>query len=104
MVASSRSSSAGSSPPDPYAEHWQRVADAIVGAPGELSEDVRRAIAAGDDPARLAPLLEKVRRHAYKTVDADLEGVSDDAAMEAILAAALGAADERRRAALEAIG
>jgi hypothetical protein len=104
MVASSRSSSAGFSPADPHAGHWQRVADAIVGAPGELSDDVRRAIAAGDDPPDLAPLLDKVRRHAYKTVDADLDGLGDDAALEAILAAALGAADARRRAALAAIG
>jgi hypothetical protein len=103
MVASSRSSSAGSSP-DPYADAWQRVEDAILGAPGALSSDVRRAIAAGGGPAELEPLLEKVRRHAYKVVDADVAGLSDDAAMEAILAAALGAADERRRAALEAIG
>jgi hypothetical protein len=70
--------------------------------PGELGENERRAIAAGRGPA--SPLLDKVRQHAYKVVDADLAGLSDDAAIEAILAAALGAADERRRAALEAIG
>jgi hypothetical protein len=104
MVASSRSSSVGSSPPDPYADAWERVAGAILGSPGALSEDVRRAIAAGAGPAELAPLVEKVRLHAYKVVDGDLEGLSDDAAMEAILAAAFGAADERRTAALEAIG
>jgi hypothetical protein len=104
MVASSRSSSAGFSAPDPHAEGWERVAEAILGTPGELSPDVRRAIADGGEPAELAPLLEKVRRHAYRVVDRDLEGLTDDAAMEAVLAAALGAADARRRAALEAIG
>lgn len=87
---------------DPYAEAWQRVADAILTAPGELSADARRAIAAGGGEP--ATLLDKIRREAYKVVDADLADLSDDAAIEAILAAALGAADERRRAALEALG
>jgi hypothetical protein len=104
MVESSRSSSAGSSPPDPYAGGWAHVERAILDSPGTLSSEVRRAIAAGAAPAELAALVEKVRLHAYKTVDADVAGLDDDAAMEAILAAALGSADERRRAALEAIG
>jgi hypothetical protein len=102
-VASSSSSSAGSSPPDPHAGAWRLVAEAIVSTPGALPEDVRRGISAGDDPPELAPLLEKVRRHAYRIVDRDLEGLDDEVALEAILAAALGAADERRRAALEAL-
>jgi hypothetical protein len=88
--------------PDPYAEAWHRVADAILTTPGEVAEDERRAIASGGGPP--SPLLDKVRLHAYKVVDADVAGPSEDAAIEAILAAALGAADERRRAALEAIG
>jgi hypothetical protein len=88
--------------PDPYAEAWQRVTDAILTTPGELSGDDRGAIAAGGGEP--STLLDKVRAAAYKTGDADLAGLSDDAAIEAILAAALGAADERRRAALEAIG
>jgi hypothetical protein len=88
--------------PDPYAEAWHRVGGAIVTTSGELTEDERRAIAAGGGPP--SPLVDKVRLHAYKIVDADLAGLGDDAAVETILAAALGAADERRRAALEAIG
>jgi hypothetical protein len=87
---------------DPYAEAWQRVADAILTTPGVLSADERRAIAGGDGPR--SALIEKVRVHAYKVVAADLAGLTDDAAIETILAAALGAADERRRAALKAIG
>ena len=87
--------------PDPFAAGWQRVADAILSTPGELSESERRAIA---DGAASSALLDKVRGRAYTIVDADLAGLSDDAAIEIVLAAALGAADERRRAALEAIG
>jgi hypothetical protein len=90
--------------PDPYAHAWQRVADAILTVPGALGDDERRAIAAGGGPAELAPLLAKIRTAAYRSADRDLAGRGDDAALEAILAAALGVADAQRRAALEAIG
>jgi hypothetical protein len=102
-VASSRSSSAGSSP-DPHAEAWERVAQAILESPGALPAYVRRAIARGEDPPELAALLAKVRGEAFRIVDADVAGLDVDVALEAVLAAALAAGDERRRAALKAIG
>jgi hypothetical protein len=102
-VASSRSSSGGSSA-DPYAAAWQRVEAALLGTPGALTPAGRSAIARGDDPAELAPLLAKVRARAYAIVDRDIEGMDVDVLVEAALAAALGEADTRRRAALEAIG
>ncbi len=102
-VASSPSSSAGSSG-DPYVEAWKRVEEAILESPGALPAYVRRAIARGEDPPELAALLEKVRRHAYRINDADVEGVDVDVLLEAVLAASLAEGDERRRAALKAIG
>jgi hypothetical protein len=90
--------------PDPYAGDWARVAEAILETPGALAPDVRHAIERGDDPAELAPLLAKVRRHAYTIVDRDVDGLDADTVIESALAAALGVADARRRAALEAIG
>jgi hypothetical protein len=83
---------------------WDRVAEAILATPGALPEETRRAIARGDDPAELAPLLDKVRRHAYRIADRDVEGLDPDVVIEASLAAALGVALEERRKALEAIG
>ena len=71
---------------------------------GVLPAYVRRAIARGDDPANLAPLLQKVRAHAYRIVDRDVEGFETDVVLEAVLAAALAEGDRRRRAALKAIG
>ena len=56
---------------------------------GALPAYVRRAIARGDDPADLAPLLAKVRAHAYRIVDRDVEGLDTDVVLEAVLAAAL---------------
>ena len=80
------------------------MSEAILATPGALPENVRRGIVHGDDPAELVALLEKVRRHAYRIVDGDVAGLEDDVVLEAVLAASLAAGDERRRAALEAIG
>jgi len=88
---------------DPYAGAWAAVEAAVLREPGSLDVAVREAIARGDDPEELAPLLDKVRRHAYRIVDGDTAGFDDDVVLEAVLAAALGAADERRRAALAAL-
>ena len=70
---------------------------------GSLPAYVRRAIARGEDPADLAPLLDKVRAHAYRIVDADVEGLDPEVVLEAVLAAALGSGEERRRAAMKAL-
>ena len=84
-------------------EGWQQVSDAILDTPGALDPAVRRAIFAGDDPPELAPLLDKVRRHAYRITDADVEGLDADVVIEAALAAALGEALRDRRRAFEAL-
>ena len=90
--------------PDPYADAWERVTEAVLESEGVLPAYVRRAIARGEDPADLAPLLAKVRAHAYRIVDGDVEGLDTDVVFEAVLAAALAEGDLRRRAALKAIG
>ncbi|MHB8470089.1 MAG: hypothetical protein ACYDCH_10090 [Gaiellaceae bacterium] len=88
MEASSPSSSGGSS----RTELWDRVAAAILAAPG-----------ARDDRPELAGLRDKVRRHAYRIVDADVEGLDVDLVLEATLATAFDVADGQRRAALDAL-
>jgi hypothetical protein len=89
---------------DPFREGWTRVEAAILESPGALPPYVRRAIARGEDPPELATLLGKVRREAYRIVDADVAGLDVDVVLEATLAAAFAEADARRWAALEAIG
>jgi hypothetical protein len=83
---------------------WQPLCEAILGGEGALPPATRCAIFAGDDPPELAPLLDKVRRHAYRIVDADVEALEPDVVVEAALAAALGVALAERRRALEALG
>jgi alkylhydroperoxidase family enzyme len=74
-----------------------------------LFSDAQRAAAyAGELPEPLAAYLDKVRRHAYKVVDADFErlreaGLSEDEIFEATAAAAVGAGLLRLRAALAVI-
>jgi hypothetical protein len=104
MAASFRSSSGASSQPDPYADAWDRVAEAVLESTGSLQAYVRRAIARGEDPPDLALLLAKVRTHAYRIVDSDVEGLDTDVVFEAVLAAALGEGERRRQAALKEIG
>jgi len=89
---------------DPYADAWERVCEAVLDSEGALPHYVRRAIERGEHPPELAPLLDKVRQHAYRIVDADVEGLDVDVVLEAVLAAALGEGELRRRSALAAIG
>ena len=77
---------------------WGRVADAILASP------IARAAYDRKDPPELAPLLDTVRHHAYRIVDADVEGLAPDFVLEATLGAALAVALADRARALEAIG
>ena len=97
-----------------HAEAVERVAEAVLRTPGETEPELRwnvAAFAAGDDvdlPDDLRPYVEKVARNAYKVTDEDVAalraaGYSDDAIFELTLAAALGAAQIRLAAGLEAM-
>lgn len=97
------------SDPDRHAPYFERLARAVLESPGTLDPQTRSDIAAGGGPPELQPYLEKVRRHAYRVTDEEVEelgraGWSEDAILEATLAAALGAARLRLRAGLEALG
>ena len=91
-----------------HAEVFEALRRAVLDGPGELSPEVRRAIAAGDAPEPLGSYLEKVRRHAYKVVDRDVEalreaGWSEDALFEATIATAVGEGLRRLDAGLAAL-
>lgn len=71
--------------------------DRVADGPGELPSIARRAAVSGSDvPAVAQAYTEKVRRHAYKVVDRDIEelksaGWSEDEIFELTIATALGA-------------
>jgi hypothetical protein len=74
-----------------------RLRRRVVGGPGRLDAAVRHAAFAGAGvPDDLSAYVEKVRLHAYKVVDVDLDrlrrtGRTDDELFEVTVAAALGA-------------
>ncbi len=97
-----------------HAESIGRFADAILETPGDADLELRaavEAVAAGrsaDLPGDLRPYVEKVAARAYTVTDADVDalresGYSEDAIFELTLAAALGAAQARLAAGLDAM-
>lgn len=94
---------------NPHADRWQRLENSILRGPGRLDAATRAALASGHDiPATLAAYAEKVTHHAYKVTDGDIAallaaGYSEDQLFEATLSVALGAAQMRLRAGLDAL-
>lgn len=82
----------------------------VLDLPGALDPVIRRAVAAGDAvPPDAVAYVDKVRRHAYRVTDGDFDmlrsaGYSEDQIFELTVAAAYGAAAERLRAGLDALG
>lgn len=78
-----------------------------MSGPGILPPALRRSVARGEPPAELRELVEKIRRHAYRVTDADVDALrprySEDELFEIIVAAALGAAEARIEAGLAAL-
>jgi hypothetical protein len=90
-----------------FQEMKDRTARALLEGPGTLPSALRQAIARGEPPEDLRPLVDKVRRHAYKVTDEDVaalkERYSEDQLFEIIVAAAFGAAEKRLQAGLLAL-
>jgi hypothetical protein len=76
---------------------------AALTQPGETAISLRDAVARGTAPAELEALVRKIRARAYTVTDADLDALrgqfSEDQLFEIIVAATIGAADERLTAA-----
>ena len=83
---------------------------AVMESKGATSAELRRQAATGSGlPADLAPVIDKVRRHAYKVTDEDIAalqhaGRSDDEIFELTCAAAVGVSIDRCEKALAACG
>ena len=92
---------------DRFASLRDATKAALLDAPGDVAVDVRRAIAFGQPPADLAPLVQKIRSDARAVTDADIDALRDryteDQLFEIIVSAAFGAAHERLMAARRAL-
>jgi hypothetical protein len=90
-----------------YLEELRR---AVMESSGATDRALRAAVASGVDvPADLAPVIAKIRAHAYKVTDEDIEalkkaGRSEDEIFELTCAAALGVSIHRATRALAAAG
>lgn len=86
-----------------------RLRDRVMNGPGRLDAAVRQAAYLGEAvPPAMAPYVDKVRDHAYKVVDADVDqmrtaGCSDDEVFEVTVATALGAGLSRLEAVIRAM-
>lgn len=94
--------------PDPFLANRERVFQTALEGTATSSPALRRAAAAGTGlPEDLAPLVEKIRQHAYKVTDDDVarlqQAHDDDALFEIIVSATLGAARDRLDAGLRAL-
>jgi hypothetical protein len=97
---------------DLYAQRWRRLEDAILRSAGALDAEVRAALAGGRDIPEPLSFLSlyagKVIRYAYRVTDGDVQallaaGYSQDQIFEATLSVALGTAQTRLRAGLDAL-
>jgi len=81
--------------------------DAVLGGPGTVDRSMRQRVASGDPPPDLESLVGKIRDHAYRITDADIDALrgryTEDQLFELIVAAALGAAEHRLKRALAAL-
>jgi alkylhydroperoxidase family enzyme len=93
--------------PQPHSRLLAATRNAVVDGPGSTDPKLRAQVASGKPPSDLARLVAKIRDHAYKVTDADLDALrsryTEDQLFELIVAAALGAAEDRLNAAVAAL-
>lgn len=83
---------------DPFAPLLADMYNAALSQKGELSQDLRRAAAQNQGlPPALAPVVDKIARHAYRVTDEDIAslkaaGYSEDQIYEMVVSAAVGRA------------
>jgi hypothetical protein len=99
----------GSATVDPYVERIRRLSVRVLTEPGSLDVAIRGAAAVGDAlPPPLGGYVQKVRNHAYRVRDDDVDallgaGYSEQQIFELTQAAAFGAGLVRLEAAMAAL-
>jgi hypothetical protein len=92
---------------DRFAFLREATAAALLRGPATTAPELREAVARGVPSSELVTLVEKIRRHAYKVTDSDLDALraryTEDQLFEIVVAAAFGAAQERLAAGRRAL-
>ena len=92
---------------DRFASFREATAAALLKSPATTAQELRQAIAAGNPPADLKTLVQKIRTRAYTVTDQDVDALrgkySEDQLFEIIAAAVFGAASDRLAAARRAL-
>ncbi|POY01567.1 hypothetical protein C3469_10320 [Mycobacterium kansasii] len=92
-----------------YPRLREKLRRAVLEAPADTDPALRRAAYHGDDlPEPLTAYVGKLRRHAYRVLDGDIErmrgaGYSEEQIFEVTIAASLGAGDSRLHAGMSAL-
>jgi alkylhydroperoxidase family enzyme len=93
--------------PPSFSDLQAATRHAVVDGPGSTDSTLRRQAASGQPPPELTALVQKIRDHAYKVTDDDMDALrarySEDQLFELVVAAAVGAAEYRLQAALAAL-
>jgi hypothetical protein len=93
--------------PQPLSQMLAATRRAVIDGPGTTDRSVRLQVALGQPPPDLARLVAKIRDHPYKVTDAEVDALrahySEEQLFELIVAAAVGAAEDRLNAALAAL-
>jgi hypothetical protein len=93
---------------DRFEAHRRALEEAVLEQAGATDPELRRRVADRRDvPPDLAPLVDKIERHAYAVTDGDMAVLkathSEDALFEIVVAGALGSALRRLHAGLRAL-
>jgi hypothetical protein len=91
----------------PFSELQLATRRAAIDGPGRTDPALRQQVASGQPPPGLAALVDKIRDRAFTVTDRDIGALrarySDEELYELIVAAAIGAAEDRLNAALAVV-
>lgn len=81
--------------------------DAVLRGPGRTAAELRQALSRGEAPPDLAALVDRIRHTPWAVTDADWAPLrarfDEEEQFELVVAAVVGAADDRFRAAIAAL-
>jgi len=92
---------------DRWAQLRAKTAEAVLRGPGHAPAALRSSVAKGEGPSEITRIVEKIRKHAYRVTDEDIEALrskyTEDQIFELVVATAVGVAGDKLDKAMAAI-